>query len=78
MATFTTRLGLRKPNPTPVTGDLVDVMLDINNNMDIIDAALNNICTSSTRPSSPFVGMPAFETDTQALIMCIVTGPAKW
>jgi hypothetical protein len=78
VATFTTRLGLRKPDPTPVTGDLVDALLDLNNNFDKIDAALQNICTSSTRPSSPFVGMTAFETDTQAFIVCTAIGTIKW
>lgn len=74
MATFTTRLGLRKPVGT----DLVQVLLDIDASMDTIDAAIARVCTSSTRPSTPFVGMTAFETDTKGTIVCVSTGPAVW
>ena len=38
MATFTSFLGLRKP----ATSDNVNVALDINDNMDDIDAAVNS------------------------------------
>lgn len=64
MGTFTTRLALFKPDPDPVTGDDVDVV-DINNNSDKVDAAAGfTICTSSTRPASPWDGQPIYETDT--------------
>lgn len=64
MGTTTTKLGLFKPDPDPVTGDDVDVD-DINDNSDKIDAAAGfTICTSATRPSTPFDGQPIYETDT--------------
>lgn len=79
MATFTTKLALRKPNPTPVTGDLVDAAADLNTNWDKVDAAVGMvICTSTTRPSTPFVSQPAYETDTDASIICISIGPPVW
>jgi hypothetical protein len=63
MATFTTRLGLRKPNNTT---DLVNVVTDLDDNFDDIDAAIGwLICTSTTRPGSPWQGQPIYETDTK-------------
>ncbi len=60
MATSTTKLGLTKPAYT----DVVDVQ-DLNTNADLIDAASGmTICTSSTRPGSPWSGQTIFETDT--------------
>ena len=60
MATSTTKLGLTKPAYT----DVVDVA-DLNTNADLIDAASGmTICTSSTRPGSPWSGQIIFETDT--------------
>ena len=60
MATSTTKLGLTKPAYT----DVVDVQ-DLNTNADLIDAASGmTICTSSTRPGSPWSGQIIFETDT--------------
>jgi hypothetical protein len=79
MATTTTRLGLRKPNPAPVVGDLVDAQADLNDNFDKIDAAIAlPVVTSVTRPSSPYVGMTAYESDTRSTIVCVSTGPAVW
>lgn len=70
MATFTTRLALRKPDGTPVTGDLVNVVTDINQSMDKIDAALGAVpCTSGAHPGSPYDGQFARETDTGNLIL---------
>jgi len=64
MGTLTTRLGLFKPDPDPVTGDDVDVT-DLNNNADILDAAVGFfVCTSGTRPGSPWEGLAIYETDT--------------
>lgn len=60
MATNTTRLGLIKPDFV----DVVDIT-DLNSNADDIDAAVGfTICTSSTRPSTPWSGQSIFETDT--------------
>jgi len=67
MATQTTRLGLRKPDPDPTTGDSVDVETDINENMDKVDAAVGfTICTSGTRPvgADRWPGRAILETDT--------------
>lgn len=62
MTTTTARYGLTKINPA---SDNVDVVVDFNNNADAIDLKLGTqVCTSSTRPSSPVQGMLAFETDT--------------
>jgi hypothetical protein len=68
MAGTTTRLGLRKPDPHPTTGDLINVTTDINDNADKIDAAINfHICTSGTRPvgANRWDGREIFETDTR-------------
>lgn len=65
MATSTTRLALRKPDSDPITGDNVDVDLDLNANFDKIDNAAGAFpCTSGTRPSSPYHGQFIRETDT--------------
>lgn len=42
MGTSTSVWQLYKPNPDPVTGDNINVATDINDNMDKIEAALNN------------------------------------
>lgn len=61
MASTTTRLGLRKPAPS----DAVDVTADLDNNWDVVDAVVGTIiCTSSSRPSTPFTGQTIRETDT--------------
>lgn len=79
MATSTSRLLLRKPDPTPVTGDLVTAALDLNANWDIVDAAVGAVaCTSGTRPGSPFNGQLARETDTGNLIICTNTVGPVW
>ena len=60
MATTTTKLSLIKPELT----DVVDVG-NLNDNADSIDAAIGfTVCTSSSRPASPWSGQPIFETDT--------------
>jgi hypothetical protein len=65
MATTTTRLSLRKPDPNPTTGDFVDAQADLNNNWDNLDGKMPFvICTSGTRPGAPFQGMQIWETDT--------------
>lgn len=68
MATQTTRLLLRKPDPNPTTGDLVNVVTDINDSMDKLDAAVGHlICTSGTRPTGTdrWDGRQIYETDTR-------------
>lgn len=63
MASFTTKLGLRKPNNTT---DNVDVLQDLDANWDIVDANIGTIlCTSTTRPSPPYSGQCIYETDTK-------------
>lgn len=60
MATSTTRLGLTKPDYV----DVVDIA-DLNNNANKLDAAVGfTICTSTTRPSTPWSGQVIFETNT--------------
>ena len=60
MATTTTKLSLIKPDLT----DIVDVA-NLNDNADSIDAAVGfTICTSATRPATPWAGQTIFETDT--------------
>jgi hypothetical protein len=87
MATTTTRLVLRKPDPTPGTGDLVNASLDLNANWDKVDAAVGAVaCTSGARPASPFNGQFARETDTGNLILwngglwvrVFFEGSARW
>jgi hypothetical protein len=60
LATSTTRLGLTKPDGT----DLVDIAV-LNTNANKIDAAVGAfVCTSTTRPSTPYAGQIIYETDT--------------
>lgn len=62
MTTATARYGFAKIN---VLSDNVDVVADFNNNWDGIDQRLGTqVCTSSTRPSSPVQGLEIYETDT--------------
>jgi hypothetical protein len=63
VATSTTRLGLTKP----AGSDVVDVAV-LNANSDKIDAAVGIVvCTSTTRPLSPYEGQQIYETDTKNL-----------
>jgi len=76
MATSTTKLGLRKPDPDPTTGDFIDVVTDVNDSMDKLDAAVGTfICTSGTRPvgSLRWDGRDIFETDTRRRYMWSTT-----
>jgi hypothetical protein len=73
----TTRLGLVKPDPNPTTGDFVDVTV-INANSDKIDAAVGaTVCTSGTRPASPYDGQVIRETDTRRMYIWNAT-QAAW
>lgn len=44
--------------------------------MDALDVAIDRICTSTTRPSTPYAGMRAYETDTGRFIICAQTSPS--
>lgn len=71
MATFTTRLGLRKPAGTELYS-----VTEVNDNNDKIDAAVSRTsCTSTTRPSVPFAGQAIFETDTKN---CLTYNGTAW
>lgn len=60
MSTLTTRLSLLKADPT----EAVNVATQIDAAFDKIDAAVGaTVCTSTTRPSSPFTGQLAYTTD---------------
>src|ERR1044072_2278696 len=61
MSTNTSRLALLKPDGS----ETVNVGTQVNANFDVIDLNMNfRVCTSSTRPSSPYTGQSIFETDT--------------
>lgn len=63
MATNTSRLSLTKPS----SSENAEVSV-LNSNFDTIDQnAGARICTSTTRPSQPFIGQIIFETDVAAL-----------
>jgi hypothetical protein len=68
MSTTTTRLGLYKPAADG--SELVNVVTDLNNNLDSIDAKMGAfVCTSGTRPGSPYNGQFIRETDTGKLML---------
>lgn len=73
----TTRLGLYR---TLADGsEDVDVVLDLLDNWDKLDAMVGALaCTSGTRPASPFNGQFIRETDTSKMYVCTSTGPAVW
>lgn len=76
MATSTTRLALRKPNPA-VGGDNISVANDLNLNWDKVDAAVGYfVCTSGTRPTTAaWQGMHIYETDTGKAYVATTGGP---
>lgn len=60
----TPRILLQKPDPDPVTGDVVDVSV-LNANFDTIDRYISfTPCLSTDRPTAPFAGQGILETDT--------------
>lgn len=70
MATTTARLGLTKPAST----DTVDISV-LDTNLDQIDLKMcSQVCTSGTRPSSPFQGQLIYEADTG--LVRVYTGAA--
>lgn len=61
--TLTSRLKLKKPDP--VSGFVL--VSEVNDNSDVLDANPGAfICTSTTRPATPFEGQRIYETDTEA------------
>lgn len=77
MSTLTTRLGLYKPAADG--SELVNVVTDLNNNMDSLDAKVGAFaCTSGTRPASPFNGQFIRETDTGKMYCCSNTVGPVW
>jgi hypothetical protein len=64
---YTTKLNLYKPGGGALGTNTPDEVADIdklNGNFDVLDAAFGvTICTSSTRPSSPYVGRTIYQTD---------------
>jgi hypothetical protein len=77
----TTRLGLKKPGGGSTGSILPDEVVDIddlNNNADKLDDAVGfKLCTSTTRPSTPFDGQVIRETDTKNLLYFSVSG-SRW
>jgi len=74
VATYTSRLGLRKPAST----DDVTVDADLGANFDAIDSAVSfTSCTSTTRPSVPFRGQGIYESDTGRAYVHNGTTPAS-
>lgn len=69
MSTSTAKLQLLKPAGT----DFVNVLTQLDGNLDKIDSdAGATVCTSSTRPASPYSGQVIYETDIDAI--CMWTG----
>lgn len=65
MADTTPRLKLRRPTDV----DFVTYNTDLNDNHNILDAAIDRVCTSAARPALPYTGMRAWETDTGDFIV---------
>lgn len=73
--TTTTRIGLSKP--TPGTGEPVNASIDVGTNWDKVDAAVGaQICTSGTRPATPYDGQMIRETDTRRMYIWNATQSA--
>lgn len=73
--TTTTRIGLSKP--TPGTGEPVNASIDVGTNWDKVDDAVGaQICTSGTRPGSPYDGQMIRETDTRRMYIWNATQSA--
>lgn len=75
-ATTTTRLSLYKTSSDG--SDLVNVVTDLLNNWDAIDLNIGyRDCTSTTRPSTVWKGLPIRESDTGRLYISNGTSPAS-
>jgi hypothetical protein len=67
MATTTARLSLTKPDPL----EDVDVAL-LNADFDTLDNAVGAlVCTSTTRPSTPFLGQLIWQADSPHLLIWV-------
>lgn len=74
MSALTARLGLYKP----AGGELMNVVTDLDNNLDKLDAAIGFVpSTSTTRPTAVFSGMSIRETDTGRLYVSDGSIPAS-
>lgn len=69
MTQYTSKLALYKPGGGSTGLNTPDETADIdklNGNFDVIDSKIGvTVCTSSTRPASPFTGQPIYETNTK-------------
>lgn len=75
-ASTTTRLALYKTSSDG--SDLVNVVTDLLNNLDAIDLNIGyRDCTSTTRPSTVWKGLPIRESDTGRLYVSNGTAPAS-
>ncbi|OKI16635.1 hypothetical protein [Streptomyces sp. CB03911] len=75
-STTTTRVGLYKTSSDG--SDLVNVVTDLLNNWDAIDLNIGyRDCTSTTRPSTVWKGLPIRESDTGRLYVSNGTAPAS-
>jgi hypothetical protein len=75
-ATTTTRLGMYKTSSDGA--DFVNVVTDLLNNLDAIDLNIGyRDCTSTTRPSTVWKGLPIRESDTGRLYVSNGTAPAS-
>lgn len=67
MGTTTPRVTLYKPAET---GEVIDVKTALNDNFDKLDLQAGSyVCTSTTRPGSPFSGQVIRETDTHRTLI---------
>lgn len=72
--TPTTNLALLKPD----ANDLYNISV-FNGNVDIIDTIGRiTVCTSITRPATPYPYQPIFETDTDLLRVWVPGSPGAW
>jgi len=76
MSSLTSRLGLYKPADNG--SENVNVVTDLNNNLDKLDAMVGvRAVTSSTRPGTPYSGQMIRETDTAKVLVHDGTVPAS-
>jgi hypothetical protein len=51
---------------------------DISYTTNLLDTYIDRVCTKATRPSTAWVGLRVWETDTAAGIVCVSVGPIVW
>jgi len=70
---YTSKLNLYKPGGGALGTNTPDEVADIdklNGNFDLLDAAFGvTICTSATRPASPYVGRTIYQTDDSKILV---------